>query len=167
MSLLLQRKSIRQYTDQPIPNDIIDELLKAAMQAPSAVNQQPWEFIVVDNASLLEQLSQTSRGAWMLKDVSKAIVVVMKETDKSPVMAPQDCAAATQNILLRATELSLGAVWIGVFPKEERFTHVDEVLHIKKGHAFSMIALGYPEKEASVTLRYDPKRVHYNTYGEE
>ncbi len=167
MSLLLKRKSIRHYNDQPISDSTITELLKAAMQAPSANNQQPWEFIVVDNPSLLDQLSKTSRGAWMLKDVKRAIVVVMTETEKSPVMAPQDCAAATQNILLRATELDLGAVWIGVYPREERFTHVDELLHITNGHAFSMIALGYPKKEETVKLRYDDSRVHYNTFGED
>ncbi|MCF7925706.1 MAG: nitroreductase family protein [Candidatus Izimaplasma sp.] len=166
MSLVLKRKSIRKYTNKVIEDEKIQELLKAAMQAPSANNQQPWEFIVVDDQALLTKLSEASPGAWMLKNVTKAIVVVMKETEKSPVMAPQDCATATQNILLRATELGLGGVWIGVYPKQERYTYIEAQLKITKGHAFSMIALGYPDADETVTLRYDKSRVHTNHYQE-
>jgi nitroreductase len=132
------------------------------MQAPSACNQQPWEFIVIDDIQILKALSSMSKGAWMLANVTKAIAVVMTNTEKSPRMRPQDCAAATQNILLDATRQHLGAVWIGVYPLEERMEYANKLLNITKNTVFSLIALGEPNKEKEVTLRYDESRVHYN-----
>ncbi len=163
MSLLLKRKSIRKFTDKVVEKELITKLLKAAMQAPSAHNQQPWKFIVVDDRELLDELSLASSGAWMLKDVNVAIVPLLIPTDASPHFAIQDMSAATENILLEATNLGLGSVWIGVYPLEERFNHVEKVLNIKNGiHAFSMIALGYPKYDKETRIRYDESRVHYN-----
>ncbi|MCF7926934.1 MAG: nitroreductase family protein [Candidatus Izimaplasma sp.] len=162
MSLVLQRQSIRKYKDKPVEQSKIKQLLKAGMQAPSANNQQPWEFIVVDDRALLDNLSETSSGAWMLKDAAVAIIPLIMTGDRSPKFAIQDLSAATENILLEATNQSLGAVWIGCYPKEERYKFVEEVLNIKKGHPFSMIAVGYPDEEKEMKLRYDEKRVHFN-----
>jgi len=162
MNVLLNRYSVREFTDQQVTDDQINKMLKSAMQAPSAKNQQPWEFIVIDNKELLKKLSQTSKGAWMLQNVTKAIAVIMKESDKSPHMRPQDCAAATQNILLEAVQLGLGAVWIGIHPLEERYTYVNNLLNVTKGTTFSLIAIGYPKAKKEVTLRYDVTRVHHN-----
>ena len=167
MSLLLKRKSIRNYTNQPIKKEVITALLKAAMQAPSANNQQPWEFIVVDDRELLDQLSEASSGAWMLKNVSVAIVPLIIPTEPSPKFAVQDMAAATQNILLEATNLGLGSVWIGVYPLEERVNYIEKVLNIKNGiHPFSMIALGYPKYDKETKIRYQESRIHHNKLGE-
>ena len=163
MSLLLERKSIRNFTDKAIEKEVIEKLLKAAMQAPSAHNQQPWEFIVVDDRTLLDELSLASSGAWMLKNVNVAIVPIIVPTEASPRFAVQDMAACTQNILLEATNLGLGSVWIGVYPLEERVNHIEKVLNIKDSkHPFSMIALGYPKYEKETKIRYDESRVHYN-----
>ena len=162
MSLLLDRKSIRKFTDKIISEEDITKLLTAAMQAPSACNQQPWEFIVVDDKALLVELSKASRGAWMLADVNKAIIVIMTETEPSPRMRQQDCGAATENILLEATNLGIGSVWIGVYPLEERLEYVNKLLNITNGNAFSMIALGYPNETRDVPLRYDKSRVYRN-----
>ena len=163
MSLLLERKSIRNFTDKPIEKELIDKMLKAAMQAPSAHNQQPWEYIVVDDRALLDELSSASTGAWMLKKVNVAIVPLIIPTEASPHFAVQDMAAATQNILLEATNLGIGSVWIGVYPLEERVNHIEKVLNIKNGkHPFSMIALGYPKYDKETKLRYSKSRVHYN-----
>lgn len=163
MSLLLERRSVRNFTDQVVTKEVIDQLLKAAMQAPSAHNQQPWEFIVVDDRLLLDELSLASTGAWMLKNVSVAIVPLIIETEASPHFAVQDMAAATENILLEATNLGLGSVWIGVYPLEERVNHIEKVLNIKGSkHPFSMIALGYPKYDKDVKIRYNESRVHYN-----
>ena len=163
MSLLLERKSIRQFTDKVIEKELIDKILKSAMQAPSAHNQQPWEFIVVDNRELLDKLSLASTSAWMLKNVNIAIVPLIIPTEASPHFAVQDMAAATQNILLEATNLGIGSVWIGVYPLDERVNHIEEVLNITGGkHPFSMIALGYPQYDKETKLRYNSKRVHYN-----
>ncbi|QMS85546.1 nitroreductase family protein [Candidatus Xianfuyuplasma coldseepsis] len=163
MSLLMKRQSVRHYTKETVSEVAITTMLEAAMQAPSANNQQPWEFIIVDDRTILDQLSKASRGAWMLADAPLAIIVVMKEGGKSPRMRPQDCAAAVENILLSAVEQQLGAVWIGVYPLEERMTYINEILHITKGTAFAQIAIGHPDTTKSVTKRYDASRVYRNT----
>ncbi len=163
MSLLLKRSSIRSFTNQVIGKEEITALLKAAMQAPSANNQQPWEFIVVDDRELLDKLSTASRGAWMLKDVNLAIVPLILKGEKSPHFAVQDLAAATENILLEATNLGIGSVWIGVYPLEDRVKFISEVLNIKNDvNPFCMIALGYPNNVRDIKIRYDEERVHYN-----
>jgi nitroreductase len=161
MSLTTKRTSVRRYTNQDVSAEHINRLLTAAMQAPSANNQQPWEFIVVQDKKTLQHLSQASRGAWMLADAPLAIIVVMKDDGRSPMMAPQDCAAATQNILLEAVELGLGAVWIGVYPIAERTAYVNDALHITRGTAFCQIAIGHPAEDKEITLRYDSARVHH------
>jgi nitroreductase len=161
MSLLLKRTSIRHFLDNPISDEQVEYILTAAMQAPSANNQQPWEFIVVRDKETKEKLSATSKGAWMIKDAPLLITVVMQDGGKSEVMKPQDCAAATQNILLSCTELGLGAVWIGVHPKSERENFVNEVLNIQNGTAFSMIAIGEPNETKKVKIRFDKNRVHF------
>jgi nitroreductase len=161
MSVVLKRTSVRQYQDKKVPREIVKKLLVAAMQAPSAHNQQPWKFIVIENKNRLKELSKASKGAYMLKDAPLAIVVVMKDGGSSPLMKAQDCAAATENILIEAVEHQLGAVWIGVYPLEERMNHVNEILHIKNGTAFCQIAIGYPKEEPIVKLRYDESRVYF------
>jgi nitroreductase len=161
MSLLMKRKSIREYLDKPVEDDKIKALLTSAMQAPSANNQQPWEFVVVKDKDTLIKLSTVSRGAWMLANAPLCITVIIKQDGKSPVMAPQDCAASVQNILLEAVHQGLGAVWIGVYPIEERTTRVNEILGIKQHTAFANIAIGYPAKPTEITKRFDPLRIHY------
>ncbi|MCD6482274.1 MAG: nitroreductase family protein [Candidatus Izimaplasma sp.] len=163
MSLLMERKSTRSFTEKIIEKKLIDKLLISAMQAPSAHNQQPWEFIVVNDRVLLDKLSSASNGAWMLKHVNVAIVPVLIPTEASPHFAVQDMAAATENILLEATNLGIGSVWIGVYPLDERVNHVEKVLNIKDGkHPFSMIALGYPKNHRKTKIRYNESRVYYN-----
>lgn len=165
MSLTTTRRSVRHYTNEPVSEEHIERLLTAAMQAPSANNQQPWEFIVVQDKDTLTHLSLASRGAWMLADAPLAIVVVMREDGRSPMMAPQDCAAATENILLEAVALGLGAVWIGVYPIAERTAYVNDALNITKGTAFAQIAIGHPKEKKDITLRYDAARVHREKMG--
>lgn len=163
MSVVMQRKSVRRYTDKLVSDENIKELMIAAQQAPSANNQQPWEFVVVTNKDTLTHLSKASGGAWMLADAPLGIIVVMKDDGKSPLMKPQDCGAAVENILLRAVELGLGAVWIGVYPLEDRMNYVNKALHITRGTAFAQIAIGYPADDKPVSVRFDPSRVHYET----
>lgn len=165
MSLLLKRKSIRNYTSKEISDEVLKKLLISAMQAPSACNQQPWEFVVIDDHELLLKLSKTSKGAWMLENVQKAIAVVLIPTEKAPTMAPQDCAAATQNILLEATNNGLGACWIGIYSKQDREDYVNQLLQVKDGKTvFSLISLGYPNKQEEITIRFDENRIVKNTY---
>ena len=165
MSLMQKRTSIRKYQAKKVEEEKVIELLKSAMQSPSANNQQPWEFVVVDDEALLKKLSHASPGAWPLQEAPLAIVTILKPGEKSPHYAIQDMSAATQNILLEATFLGLGAVWIGCFPLEERTTHVKEALSIPSPYEpFSIIAIGYPLEEKTKPLRYDASLVHKNRY---
>lgn len=164
MSLMMERYSVRSYKPDKVKEEDIKTMLRSAMQAPSAVNQQPWEFVIVDDRELLNQLSTVSRGAWMLENAPLCITVLMTETDKSMKMRPQDCAAAVQNILLEAVNLGLGAVWIGVYPIPERVEKITKILNIKGKTPFANIAIGYPDKTKEVTVRYDESRVHYNRF---
>ena len=167
MSIMMKRKSVREFKDDSIPEEIITKLLASAMQAPSAKNQQPWEFIVVDDKNLLNQLSTMHVGSWPLKSSPLAIIPMLKVSDKSPHMTVQDVAAATENILLEAVNQGLGGVWIGVYPLEERLNHVCEIFDIKGStKPFCILALGYPLKESIVKIRYDESRIHRNKWSD-
>lgn len=165
MSVMQKRNSIRTYTNQSIEEEKVRELLKSAMQAPSAKNQQPWEFIVVDDQALLQRMSEASKGSWPLSGAPLAIVTIMKPTDKSPHYAVQDMSAATENILLEATNLDLGAVWIGCYPLVERTSLVKSVLQIPDPYEpFSVIAIGYPAETREIKDRYEKSRIHHNRW---
>ena len=161
MSLCLKRRSIRNFTSTQVEEQKIEALLKSAMQAPSARNQQPWEFYVIKNAQYLEKLSLVSNGARHLRGAPLGFLLLMKKDVPAPDMRPQDLGAATQNILLEATQQGLGAVWIGVYPKEDRLAKVAEILPIPEDLTpFCLIAIGYPATDNSPKpLRYDPTRV--------
>lgn len=165
MNVMQKRNSIRKYTSQKIEEEKIKALLTSAMQSPSAKNQQPWEFIVVDDTKLLKRMSEASKGSWPLSSAPLAIVTIMKPTDKSPHYAVQDMSAATQNILLEATLQGLGGVWIGCYPLEERTSLIKSVLQIPAPYEpFSVIAIGYPDEEREITIRYTQDRVHRNAW---
>jgi nitroreductase len=165
MNVMQKRNSIRKYTNQLIEEEKIKELLKSGMQAPSAKNQQPWEFIVVDDKKLLQKMSEASKGSWPLSGAPLAIITIMKPTDKSPYYAVQDLSAATENILLEATNQGLGAVWIGCYPLEERTSLVKSVLQIPSPYEpFSVIAIGYPDETREMNYRYDETRIHHNRW---
>jgi nitroreductase len=161
----MSRKSVREFKDIEIPESKIESLLKAGMQAPSVNNQQPWNFIVVNDRVILDELSKMSRGSWPLGTSPIAIIPVMLETIKSPKMRTQDMSAATQNILLEAVEQGLGGVWIGVHPIDERVKFVSQLLHTPEDVTpFCIIALGVPKNKAEIIERYDSSRVHYNSW---
>lgn len=165
MSNIYKRTSIRKFKDTPVEKDKLIDCIKAGMQAPSAWNQQAWEFIIVDDRMLLDELSTVSPGAKMLKDTPQAIIVVMKDDAKSMMMRQIDCAAATENILLRATDLGLGACWIGVTNFEERVNKVSSILNIENGEPFCQIAIGYPDEVKAQVSRFDASKIFYNQHG--
>lgn len=166
MSIILKRKSIREFKDIKITEQQITSLLQAGMQAPSAKNQQPWDFIVVDDQDILQHLSTMHKGSWPLKTAPLAIIPVLRESDKSPLMTVQDISASVENILLEAVNLNLGAVWIGVYPLPERIEHISKVFDFPKENTpFAIIAIGHPVKQSEVTLRYDENRVFRNKWG--
>ena len=129
MEAIISRRSIRRYTERPVSDETVDDLLRAAMAAPSAQNQQPWEFVVVRDKSLLTGLADAQPYAGMVRHAQVAVVICGDlSREKSPGFWVQDCAAATENLLIAACSLGLGAVWTGTYPREERVSNVRSVL---------------------------------------
>jgi nitroreductase len=163
---ILTRRSIRKYKKKQISDEIIQNLLKAAFSAPSAGNQQPWHFIIIDDRSILNVIHTFHPSAKMLMDADKAILVcgdVHLEKFKGYWMI--DCAAATENILLAAHGLGLGACWLGIYPREGRVAGMRKLLHLPTHIIpFSLISLGYPAEEKQNEERYNTSRIHYNKW---
>ena len=162
MKEIFHRTSIRKYTKQPVEKEKIELLLKAAMAAPSAGNQQPWHFYVVTNKELIEQLSECSPYARCLKNAPLALVTCYKKAVKYPEYCQIDLSACNENILLEADHLSLGAVWLGIAPLQDRMTSVKKVLHLEADEfVFSIISIGYPAETKQQQNRYDINRIKY------
>ncbi len=168
MNTIFTRRSIRKYKEGKIDDESIERMLKAAMQAPSSGNQQPWEFIVVQKQENLRKLSKLSLYAKMLENASLAIVLLANESRmKYEPYWQQDMSAAAQNILLEATELGLGAVWLGVAPLEDRVKYVENMFNLKEGiRPFAVISIGYLAngQENKFIDRFDKSRIHYENY---
>ncbi|HPN60679.1 MAG TPA: nitroreductase family protein [Bacilli bacterium] len=168
MDIINYRRSVRSFTDQVIEPEKIEQLLRAGMQAPSARNQQPWHFLVVQNREQLLKIYETSPYARMFTEATAAIIVLMDKTNlKNELMAPQDLSAATLNILLRATELGIGSCWCGVFPNSERMASLKVLIKAPDQYeVFSLIALGYPQDADAFRFvdRFDPTKISYEEF---
>lgn len=166
MNEIFNRASVRVFKDAPVEKEKIEMLLKAAMQAPSAGNQRPWEFIVVEDKKTLEQLSETDPYAKFVAKVPAAIVA-LGNTDEMrfPEHWEQDLGAACENILLEAVSQELGAVWLGVAPLKERMDHITKVFDLPDNiRPYSIIPFGYAKRPYEVEERYDADRVHFEKY---
>lgn len=162
MNEIFHRTSIRKYQDKPVELDKIELILKAAMAAPSAKNQQPWEFYVITNKEKLVELSGTSPYAGFVKNAPLAFVACYRTHCDVPQYAQIDMSASVENMLLEADSLGLGAVWIGIAPIEERMEAVRKVLDIPDSlQAFAIISCGYPEKVENQKDRFEKERIHY------
>jgi nitroreductase len=166
MKEIFERTSIRRFTGQPVPEDAIRRLLEAAMQAPSAGNQQPWEFIVVRDPDRLRALAGVSPYAAPLIGAPLSIVVVCKGAElRYPECWQQDLSACTQNILLEAVHLGLGAVWLAIADFADRMDAAKKLLKLPdRARAFAAIAIGYPAQEKKAIARFSKSRVRYETY---
>jgi len=166
LDTIFTRRSIRLYTDKSISPDTIELLLKAGMQAPSAGNQQAWQFMVITDRARLNALAEVLPYGKMLTTAPLSIVVCGDlDREKSKGFWVQDCSAVTQNILLAAHDQGLGAVWLGVYPREERVRDVQNVLGIpERVVPLCAIAVGFPAEQKPRTDRFDASRVHYNTW---
>ncbi len=139
-------------------------MLEAAMAAPSASNRKPWHFIVVTNRKALDTLGKVHPYGKMLLEASCCIAVV-GDTKISPRYWVQDCSAATENLLLAATALGLGAVWLGVYPREDRIGAVRRVLKIPVSMMpLNLISIGHPAEIKEPRTQYDRERVHQNLW---
>ena len=165
---LFARRSIRQYTDEPVSDEDIRVLLEAAMAAPSAGNRKPWHFIVVRDAEMREKIAASHPHAKMVAQAPVCIVPCgqpsLSFADRSDFWI-QDLSAATQNILLAATAQGLGSVWCGVHPVEERVSEAREILGIPEDViALCYIAIGHPAEEKEARTQYDDERVHWDRW---
>jgi len=162
MQAILSRRSIRKYTSQPVSEATVEELLQAAMAAPSAGNQQPWHYVVIRDRQILTQIPRVHPYSSMVPSAQLAILVCGDlQREKHAGYWVQDCSAATQNLLLAAHAKGLGAVWLGVYPREDRVAGLRKMLELPQ-HAMplALIAIGYPAEVKAPAERYDPSRVH-------
>ena len=162
------RKSVRQYTSEPVSEEQVETMLRAAMAAPSAVNFQPWRFVVVTERAELDAMAEILPYAKMLKQSPLAIVVcgetVWMGGNENPYWQ-QDCAAATQNLLLAAEALGLGAVWTGVYPNEQLYPKLHEYLGLPENvQPFCAIPVGYPAGDDQPKDKWKPEKIHYGKW---
>ncbi len=166
---ILARTSIRSYQERPVEQDKIEKLLRAGMAAPSAVDKRPWHFIVVTDKQVLNGLAQANPNAGMAARAPLAIVVCGDKTKaltRVPDYWVQDASAATQNILLAAQGMGLGAVWTGTYPVTDRVEKVAAALNLPEHIVpFCTIVIGYPEKYQAPKDKWDEGNISYNTYG--
>jgi nitroreductase len=166
MTALYSRRSIRLYTPKQIPSTIVQDILRAAMCAPSAGNERPWHFIVLTERAILDEIPKFHPYAAMLKLAHTAILVcgdVSLEKHKGYWVL--DCAAATQNLLLAAHAKGLGAVWCGVYPNEDRVLNLRKLLKLSEHIVpFSLIPLGFSDETKQAVERFDASRIHENRW---
>lgn len=159
------RRSIRKYQDKKVSDKLVQKILAAGMTAPSACNTQPWEFIVISDKTLLEECAKIHIHAQMTKDAALAILICGDLDREHKGFWVQDCAAATQNILLAVHDLGLGAVWTGILPQGERAQKFQELFNLPKNIApFALIPIGYPAQESGKEDRSNPQRIHLNQW---
>lgn len=158
------RRSIRAFTEQPVSEADLDAILRAAMAAPSAVNAQPWHFVVITDRAVLDAIPDVHPHAAMCRTAQAAIVSVAElALEKSPGNWMVDCSAAVQNILLAARGLGLGSVWCGVYPRQERMVPMAGLLRLPEGFLpHALVPLGYPAQEFRRVDRFKPERIHRN-----
>jgi len=164
LEAIYTRRSIRQYQDRPVPEELVSKLLAAAMCAPSSRDAQPWQFVLIDDRKLLQQVPQVNPNAPMAAHAPLAILICGDlSLEKSAGYWVVDCAAAAENVLLAAHALGLGAVWTGVYPRQQRMDGFRRLLGLPEGVlAHSLILLGYPAEQPPQRDSYQEERVHRN-----
>lgn len=164
MEVIDIRRSVREFSDKKIEKEVIDKIIHAGVMAPSAKNQQPWEFIVIDDKNILNKLSETLSPLYA-KSMVTIVLCMRKENLKSPTRREQDMSACMQNMMLEATNLGVGSCWIGTYPDPERMNPLIEILNIPANiDPFCGLVLGYP-KNADAFKEVERKAiVYYNKY---
>ncbi len=162
MKTVISRRSIRRYTDEPVSEESLKLLLEAAMAAPSCRDHRPWHFVVIRDRKILVRIPDIHPYSSMVPHAQLAILVCadprLQETEG---YWTQDCAAATQNILIEAHHQGLGAVWLGVYPRPERIKGLRELLRVPIPVVpFSLVPVGHPGEHKEPADRFDPKKVH-------
>jgi nitroreductase len=158
------RRSVRAFTSEPVKQELLLELVRAAMQAPSAGNQQAWQFVVVDDQQVIKRIPEFHPYAQMAETAPAAILVCGDlELEQRKGYWVQDCSAATQNLLLAAHDLGLGAVWTGVYPREERVAGARKLFGLPEHVVpLALVFVGYPAEHPQPEDRFREDRVHWN-----
>lgn len=164
LQFIYSRRSVRKYQDKEIPAEIVDDLLRAAMAAPSAVAKDPWHFIVVRKREVLNKIAEILPHGQMLRHAATGIIVcgdINRAHDRKESYMLQDLSAATENILLAATALGLGSCWLGVHPRQERIDGLRNLFNLPEGIIpMCGIALGWPAEQPPARTRYSPEHIH-------
>ena len=169
IGVIMQRKSVRAYAPRPVEREKVDTLLRAAMAAPTAVNKQPWAFIVIDSRATLDTLAATLPHAKMAAEAQTAIVVCGDLTkalrgENDPYW-PLDCSAASENLLIAAEAMGLGAVWTAVYPEAKRIEAVRKVLGLPEHIVpFNLIPIGYPKQPEEPKDKFKVENIHFNKW---
>lgn len=166
MDAIYKRRSIRKYTDAPISDESIKEILKAGMYAPSGGNEQAWDFIVVRDKVKLEKIVEFHPYAKCLLGCNAAVIVCgNKEKERFEGLWIQDCSASTQNMLLAATAQDIGSVWLGLYPEMSRVEGVKELFNLPDHIIpFSIVSLGYADESRDVPERFNPDSIHMENW---
>ncbi len=164
LDLMYDRRSVREFSEDPVTDEQVEAMLKAAMAAPSAQDLQPWHFVVVRKRKTLDKLAEVHKYAYMLEKAPLA-VVVCGDQETSEQHWVEDTCVATQNLLLAATALGLGGVWISLYPKKKHQKYARELLDIpEKIGVLCALALGHPAEQKRARTRYDEERVHHEEW---
>lgn len=163
---ILNRRSIRKYSDKKIPEGVYRDLLKLAMYAPSAMNNQAWHFVVINQRKKLDEILKVISYAEMLKSAQAAILICGDLNLENNIdYIQQNCSAATQNLMLCAHGLSLGSCWIGVYPVKEIISGLQELFKLPEYVVpISLVSLGYPTENPTAEDRFKTEKVHFNQW---
>lgn len=165
-NIIFKRRSIRRFETRSVEPEKVERILKAGMQAPSAHNLQPWEFLVITEQEKRDAVSKMSPWAGMVAKAPVTIIVIGHQENKDmEKYLPQDLGACTENILLQIAAEELGGCWMGFYPDEDRVNSVRKYFNLPEDRIpFSVIALGYSPDENRFVDRSDMSRVHYNRW---
>ncbi|MDD5066386.1 MAG: nitroreductase family protein [bacterium] len=169
LETIFQRKSVRHFKPGTVTKEQLDMLVRAGMAAPTAVDCRPWEFIVVSDKALLNKLADELPYAKMAKDASAAIMVLgdldKQFGGKKSLFWIMDCSAATENILLAAESMKLGAVWTAIYPDKDRVEAVKKILKIPGNRVpLNLIPVGNPTGQDKPKNKYNPEQIHWNKW---
>lgn len=166
---IMTRTSVRAYSDKEVGSEQIDTLLRAAMAAPTAGNKQPWRFVVINDKATLNAISENFHTMTMAKDASVAVIMCGDVTATFDGDGRgywiQDVSASSENLLLAAHAMGLGAVWCGIYPQMSRVEQFSEMLHLPENIIpMACICIGYPAGETTPKDKWKPEYIHYNTW---
>jgi nitroreductase len=163
---LKTRRSIRKYQAKKVSDDLIKELLSCSMFAPSAFDKQPWQFIVINKQEIFQKILNVAPHAEMIKEASHAIIICGdKNLQENIGLLIQDISAATENLLLAAHSLGLGAVWVGIYPFDEIVKGIKKLFNLPGNVVpVSMAVIGYPAEKPEQPERFNQDRVHLNKW---